>query len=241
MATPVMGLLVTLLLLSSPAGGSELVDRSRVYTHKSLGTEFCTNISLEGSLLHIAKFKHWLNQIAKVPHGRATLEAILDSGHHLTISHSPTARFSAGRTQAPMSENLINGLGEPVTILFDASVSEQGSHMVFNSKRELIEYTAVENLYHELAHARHKMNGSWRYFDSEQQAIEEENIFRRQIAEMNGRPITERYWKTGVPIESLVSVAVDSAAQIYHIRSNPPLSYYSDNSPQQTGVVESMP
>ena len=241
MATPVLGLLVTLLLLSSPAGGSELVDRSRVYTHKSLGTEFCTNISLEGSLLHIAKFKHWLNEIEKVPHGRATLQAIVDSGHHLTISHSPSARISAGRTQAPMSENLINGLGEPVTILFDASVSERGSHMVFNSKRELIEYTAVENLYHELAHARHKMNGTWRYFDSESQAIEEENTFRRQRAEMNGSPVTERVWKTGVPIESVVSVTLDMAAQIYHIRSNPPLSYYSDNSPYRPGMVEFIP
>ena len=241
MATPVLGLLVTLMLLSTPAGGSELVDRSRVFTHKSLGTEFCTNISLEGSLLHIAKFKHWLNEIVKVPHGRATLEAIVESGHQLTISPSSAARISAGRTQAPMSENLINGLGEPVTILFDASVSERGSHMVFNSRREPIQYTAVENLYHELAHARHKMNGTWRYFDSERQAIEEENIFRRQSAEINGSPVTERVWKTGIPIESVTSVTVDMAAQIYRIRSNPPLSYYSDNSTYHTDKVEFIP
>ena len=68
--------LVTLMLLTSTVYGSELVDRSRVYTHKSLGSEFCTNIILEGSLLHIVKFKHWLNEIVKVPHGRATLEAV---------------------------------------------------------------------------------------------------------------------------------------------------------------------
>jgi hypothetical protein len=99
----------------------------------------------------------------------------------------------------------------------------------------------VENLFHELAHARHKMNGTWRYFDSERQAIEEENIFRRQSAQMNGSPVTERVWKTGVPIESVASAVVEMPTQIYRIRSNPPLSYYSDNSPQQTGRVEFIP
>lgn len=233
--------LVTLMLLTSTVYGSELVDRSRVYTHKSLGSEFCTTIILEGSLLHIAKFKHWLNEIVKVPHGRATLEAIVKSGHQLTISHSSSARISAGRTRAPMSQNLINGQGESVDILLDASVTERGSHMVFNGKRELIQYTAVENLFHELAHARHKMNGTWRYFDSEKQAIEEENVFRRQLARMNGSPVNERVWKTGVPIESVASVALDVPTRVYRIRSNPPLSYYSDNSPYQTGMVEFIP
>ena len=95
---------VTLMLLTSTVYGTELVDRSRVYTHKSLGSEFCTNIILESSLLHIAKFKHRRNEIVKVPHGRATLEAIIESGHQLTISHSSSARISSGRTRAPMSK-----------------------------------------------------------------------------------------------------------------------------------------
>jgi hypothetical protein len=34
----------------------------------------------------------------------------------------------------------------------------------------LIEYTAIQNLYHELAHAMHMMKGSWCYFASEKQA-----------------------------------------------------------------------
>lgn len=63
--------------------------------------------------------------------------------------------------------------------------------MVFNGRRELIQYTAVENLFHELAHARHKMNGTWRYFDSEKQAIEEENVFRRPP------PISPNEWQSG--------------------------------------------
>ena len=58
--------------------------------------------------------------------------------------------------------------------------------LVFNrsSQKELIEYTAIQNLYHKLAHAMHMMNGTWRYFVSESQAIEVENVFRRQLAQI---------------------------------------------------------
>lgn len=47
------------------------------------------------------------------------------------------------------------------------------------------------------------MNGTWRYFASERQAIEEENIFRRQLAEMQGRLPTQRFRKSGVPISEV--------------------------------------
>jgi len=94
--------------------------------------------------------------------------------------------------------------------------------LVYNGERELIIYTAVENLFHELAHARHKMNGTWRYFYSEEQSIEEENIFRRELAVLNGSLATERVWKTGVPIESVVDSS-DYAPRKYSVRSNPVL------------------
>lgn len=215
-------LLFFMVLLAAGPAICQEDNRSRFFTHNQLSHGFFTNITLEGSLLHIAKFKFWLKEIAKVPHGKETLEAILQSGHNLTLVHSRIARISAGRTQAPMSENLINGKGESVVILFDASVSDRGSHMVYNNKKELIEYTAVENLFHELAHARHKMRGTWRYFDSEQQAIEEENIFRRELALIKGVPVTERAWLTGVPIESVAGFKKEPPKN-YHIRSNPPL------------------
>lgn len=79
-----------------------------------------------------------------------------------------------------MTRNLINGVGESVDIIFDARTDDRGSHMVFNADGALIQFTAVENLYHELAHAMHMINGTWRYFASEEQAVEEENIFRHQ-------------------------------------------------------------
>ena len=198
----------------------------RFYPNKTLGAEFCTNIELTGSLLHIAKFKFWLNEISRNPVGRETLLEIVRSGHTLSIAHADHARISAGRTMAPMTEKLINGQGESVEILFDGRITESGSHLVFNGEKELVEYTAVQNLFHELVHAKHKMKGTWRYFDSEGQAIEEENDFRAELARQQGKGPTKRSWKTGVPIESVVKV-VDLARRHYPIRSNPPLTLSS--------------
>ena len=54
------------------------------------------------------------------------------------------------------------------------------------------------------------MAGTWRYFASERQAIEEENIFRKELAETQGKPPTRRFWKTGVLISNVDNVFVTS-------------------------------
>ena len=84
---------------------------------------------------------------------------------------------------------------------------DTGSHRVYNRRFELIEFTALQNLYHELAHAMHQMQGTWRYFASEDQAIEEENIFRAELAqkkqhkeEQNKQLAALRFGKDGEPI-----------------------------------------
>lgn len=143
-------------------------------------------IELEGTPEQIIRISAWLDAIANVPHGQATLEAILNSGNRVTIRHSTWALIASGRTLAPMSANLTNGRGADVLILFDARIPEQGSHQVFDRAGEPIEFTAVQNLFHELAHARHQTAGTWRYWDSEGQAIEEENLFRAQYHDDHG-------------------------------------------------------
>jgi hypothetical protein len=82
--------------------------------------------------------------------------------------------------------------------------------MVYDAQRLLIEYTAIQNLYHELAHAMHMMKGSWRYFASENQSFEEENIFRRELASMQNTPVTERWRQNGVLISNGDSLFVIS-------------------------------
>lgn len=161
------------------------------------------NIHLAGSAQHIQQLHFWLTEIASIPKGQHTLEAINQSGHILTIKHSLSARLSAGRTIAPMTENLINRTGESVTIVFDAESPDRGTHRVFNKHFKLIEFTAVQNLYHELAHAMHKMQGTWRYFASEAQAVEEENIFRRELATNKNQTVALRFGKDGERISDL--------------------------------------
>jgi hypothetical protein len=64
--------------------------------------------------------------------------------------------------------------------------------------------------YHELAHAMHMMNGTWRYFASEAQAIEEENVFRRQMAEMQGQSVKQRYRIAGTLVNEPESDTLSS-------------------------------
>lgn len=139
-------------------------------------------IVLEGTPEQIMRLSHWLDSIAMVPYGRQTLRAIFSSGNQLIIRHSTWALIASGRTLAPLSADLTNGRGVDVLILFDVRIPEQGSHHVFDAAGKPLEFTAVENLFHELAHARHQTNGNWRYWDSEGQAIEDENRFRAQYA-----------------------------------------------------------
>lgn len=192
-------LLVIFCILCTTAAAKDY-QVSRRYYNGGMIKEFGANIILIGNAEQIIKFTRWLDQIAKVPKGFQTLRMISDTPHELIIQNADHARASAGRTIAPMTMDIINGVGDSVQIIFDANTADEGSHMVFNSKKELIEYTAIQNLYHELAHAMHMMNGTWRYFASEDQAIEEENILRRQLAEQQGRPWEQRYQIDGVPI-----------------------------------------
>lgn len=168
------------------------------------------NISLHGTPTQIDNLKKWIKIIASVPKGLDTLIQIQNSGHKLFYFHSPFSLISSGRTSAPVSSNLTNGVGEAVDIYFNAEIPDSGSHRVMDTAGEPIEYTAVQNLYHELAHALHMMNGTWRYFKSEVQAIEEENIFRQQLAEIKQQPFFERVYVNGLPI------CPDSIEQVDH-------------------------
>jgi hypothetical protein len=159
----------------------------RLYRDTSRYLVSGNGIVLEGTPAQILRLSGWLDDIRTVPHGQATLDAILGSGNRLTIRHSTWALLSSGRTLAPSTGDLINGRGEDVLILFDTRIPEQGSHWVFDARGERLAFTAVQNLFHELVHARHQLNGTWRYWDSEGQAIEEENIFRAQHGARQGQ------------------------------------------------------
>jgi hypothetical protein len=178
-------------------------EQSPLLYHTQTSTLTLKNIKITGTRAQQHSFIRWLNGIAETSKGRHTLNAIIQSGHQLHIRHSAHAVLSAGRTIAPMTEDLINGKGASVDIIFDGNMRDRGSHFVYNEKIKLIEFTAQQNLFHELAHAVHQMNGTWRYFDSEAQAIEEENIFRHELATINNETPTKRYGKWGEKISDV--------------------------------------
>ncbi|WP_210330365.1 M91 family zinc metallopeptidase [Aliikangiella sp. G2MR2-5] len=129
------------------------------------------------------KLFDWLDKITLTESGEKLIDSIVNSSYSLLIHHSRSAYISAGVTGADISDNLINGVGASAYIKFFLDMDDRGSHCVLAMNgRDYIEYTALQNLYHELVHAKHKMRGSWLYFDSEGQAIREENVFRQEWA-----------------------------------------------------------
>lgn len=130
------------------------------------------------SFQRAVKLFRWLDLIKLTTIGKATLSNIENTPHQLIFYHSDHALNSAGTTGAPLTRNLTNGNGEDAYIKFYFDMTFSGSNCVLGQNGQYIEYTALQNLFHELSHARHKMNGTWLYFDSEGQAIREENQFR---------------------------------------------------------------
>jgi hypothetical protein len=180
-----------------PAGGDDGLDEAlrRHTTPEQVRRNYVNSsryllpghaLVLEGTPGQVMRLSNWLDEIFAVPIGAQTLRTILDSANQVTIRHSTWALHASGRTLAPVCAALTNGRGADVEILFDVRIPDQGSHLVFDAQRRSIEFTAVQNLFHELVHAKHLVSGTWRYFDSEGQAIEEENIFRGQLSESRG-------------------------------------------------------
>lgn len=178
-------------------------EQSPLFYHTQTSTLTIQNIKISGTRAQQNNFMRWLEGIAETQKGREILSKITTSGHQLHIAHSREAKLSAGRTIAPMTMDLINGKGASVKIIFDGNMNDKGSHFVYDEKLQYIEFTAYQNLFHELAHAAHQMNGTWRYFASEKQAIEEENVFRQEIAQLNNTPLNQRYGKWGEKITDI--------------------------------------
>ncbi|WP_444995268.1 hypothetical protein [Aliikangiella sp. IMCC44359] len=176
----------TQMINANPASSSINYSKERFY--------YSSNIIIEVEHFKQAiKAFEWLDLIRLTETGMETFNAIEMSGHQLLIYHSPSALLSAGVTGAPLSQNLTNGIGESVYIKFYLDMEDYGSNCVLGESGSYIHYSALHNLMHELVHARHKMNGTWLYFDSEGQAIREENKFRIDWATYRSTSYSLRY------------------------------------------------
>lgn len=175
---------ILLLSLNTFAQKKETLVESTIRSHESCHKHdffwFC------GSKHQRAQLKQWLTDILKTEIGKNILNDIKHSGHMMAIVHSSIAANSAGTTAAILTSDLTNGIGTPVVVKLNFDMPNSGSHLVRDINYQLVEFTAAQNLFHELSHARHKINGEWLYFDSEGQAISDENTFRQQLAVANG-------------------------------------------------------
>ncbi len=137
-----------------------------------------------GDMKHAEALQSWLDEIQKTRVGQKVFKKISESQHRLLIRHSTHSVFTAGKTLAPLTFNLTNGIGEDVVIQMNFNMPERGSHLVRGLvSKDYIPFTAVQNLFHEFVHAKHKMLGTLEISRIEEQAITEENIFRVETSE----------------------------------------------------------
>ena len=116
-------LLIFLLCLHQPPSWADSGERShskvalskqhqvrRNYLNTSRFIVSSYAIWLEGSPGHVARLSEWLDEIAKIPYGRQTLEAILESGNELTIRHSEWAlhaNLDASSSKRPQQQRAL--------------------------------------------------------------------------------------------------------------------------------------
>jgi hypothetical protein len=138
-------------------------------------------------------------EIQKSRFGKESWKALQDSGHYLMIVHDPNSLYIAGKTIAQLTSHLTNGIGSSAVIYFHTGIPESGSHKVGGTLEEWTPFTKLQNFFHELSHARHYMNGTWNPVRSEEQAISDENIYRRECDPQNEN-LRDDNWEKGEQI-----------------------------------------
>lgn len=137
-----------------------------------------------GSEFHKIKVLKWLRQIQQTAIGQETIDVILSSNHRLLIMHYPQAISTAGKTLSNLTMALQDGRGCDAVIQMHFGMPEAGTHQVAATQTLLIPFVAQVNLFHELSHARHNMEGTTLLVDIEGQAVDDENTFRKQFASL---------------------------------------------------------
>lgn len=142
-----------------------------------------------GSKSHLKRLQYWFAEVGKTEIGLETIEAIKRARHDFLVAHEPASVNTAGKTLSKLTSRLSNGEGTEAVVLMNFNIPDLGSHRVAAVSRsrtgvQFTEFTAVQNFFHELSHVKHTLWGTMATM-REVQAIEEENIFRTQEAQIN--------------------------------------------------------
>ncbi len=132
-----------------------------------------------------------LTKLRDFPVGALLLEEIAQSPHQLRIRHNPYSLSSVGKTLLPLTRKLSNGTGDSATIEMHLDIPEEGSHLVSECTKGWIPFTFLQNLAHELRHARDGMTGKFVGHRYELDAVETENQLRLEMGIQERRCLQE--------------------------------------------------
>jgi|GEM_PF-2599859 len=137
-------------------------------------------ITFEGEEKKLDLVARRIEVILANPLGRKLFQDMKACAHRLRIFDDKSALGGAAFTAAEKTtyDVYIPGKGADVYIRARMDIPETGSHLVTDADSNHFPFTAIENLFHELVHAKHMMCGTLAQ-NAEAQAIAEENAFRR--------------------------------------------------------------
>ena len=132
-----------------------------------------------------------LQSLREYPVGALLLDEIAQSPHQLHIRHNPYSLSSVGKTLLPLTRKLSNGIGDNATIEMHLDIPEGGSHLVSECTKGWIPFSFLQNLAHELRHARDGMTGKFVGHRYEQDAVDTENQLRKEMGIQEQRCLQE--------------------------------------------------
>ncbi len=122
-----------------------------------------------------------MNAIYENELGKQLFEDIKKCGHSLLIYDDKSSLSGGGYTGASPStfDIFVPGKGANAKIRMRFDQPDLGAHEVGAEGGVRIPFMALDNIFHELVHAKHVMCGTTSKANAEAQAIAEENSFRR--------------------------------------------------------------
>ena len=140
--------------------------------------------TIRGSKMNSDRMLHFISKIIAHPLGKKLFEDMKACNKTLLIYDDKHALSGGGYTAAveTTSDIFKPGKGAKAYIRFRFDQPTNGAHIV-QSDHGTIPFTYLDNIFHELVHAKHIMCGTMSFSGAEAQAIAEENEFRRQRPE----------------------------------------------------------
>ncbi|MCR9203955.1 MAG: type III secretion system effector protein [Halobacteriovoraceae bacterium] len=159
-------------------------------------------VKIKSDKKKLNKMINTIMEIQSYPLGKKLFEDMAFCQKELLIYDDKHSVGGGGYTGALQpGERIFNGEGSDAYIRFRFDQPDKGSHIVGTVDSKTIPFTYIDNIYHELVHAKHLMCGTMAEFTSEAQAIAEENEFRSVREETKNWPARDpRQYEEGKQI-----------------------------------------